>query len=165
MHLHLTSLLAFACLVAAQSGSSSGSRSSSASASNSASGSSSAAGTDLVPQTQTTNSYYTPEVTFTIPSGSSSFPGQGTAISGVGPSISTNQYTYTYNKPDATGSPTANPSLSSALVSSGIDIRSIASNLDPSPENLQDARGFAYALHVPTAVAAAAVIAAGAVLL
>ena len=120
---------------------------------------------DPTPQKSTSNSYFTPEVTYTTPSTTQPFPGKPTAISGQGPSVSTNSYTWTYKKPDELQSGTPNPSLSSALVKSGIDINSTASNLEPDPANLQDARNYAFAVHVPTLVLLTALAAAGAILL
>lgn len=178
MKLQFTLLVALICAAVAQSdskssdsGNSSGSGSSGGSGgSGSSTGSPSQSqpppsSSELSPQTKTTNKYFTPEKTFSVTHKTEPFPGKTTAISGVGPSVSTNSYTFTYNQPDKTQSITQNPSLSSALVNSGIDIRSSASNLEPDPTHLQDARNYGGVVRAPILVAIAAVTAAGAILL
>ncbi|PKI83219.1 hypothetical protein MVES_002855 [Malassezia vespertilionis] len=84
-----------------------------------------------------TNEYFTPKQTFT-PATTFETPqgGKQTQISGVGPSISSDPYTWSYTAAQSTLLPTDNPSLSSSLAKEGHGPG--ASDLNPAPDHLQN---------------------------
>lgn len=95
-----------------------------------------------------TNAYFTPSQTYTpITTLQTVTNGKPMTISGVGPDLSTNPYTWNYTAPQSTLDPTTNPAIMSSLAKAGVPVGPSVSNLQPDPANLQTAGAMAHTVN------------------